>query len=52
MSTYVYGFTHATHPLVVGDLAGVGSQRLRVLSSGGLAAVVSGRAGGFTGQAP
>ena len=41
MSTYVYGFTHAAHPLVVDDLAGVGSQRLRVLSSSGLAAVVS-----------
>ena len=41
MSTYVYGFTHATHPLVVDDLPGVGSKPLRVLSSIGLAAVVS-----------
>ena len=41
MSTYVYGFTQTAHPLAVGDLSGVGSKRLRVLSTLGLAAVVS-----------
>jgi Gas vesicle synthesis protein GvpL/GvpF len=41
MSTYVYGFTQTTHPLAINDLLGVGSKRLRVLSSVGLAAVVS-----------
>ena len=41
MSTYVYGFTRATHRLAVNGLRGVGSQPLRVLSGSGLAAVVS-----------
>jgi hypothetical protein len=41
MSTYVYGFTHATHPFQVDGLDGVGGQHLRVLRSGDLAAVVS-----------
>jgi Gas vesicle synthesis protein GvpL/GvpF len=43
MSTYVYGFTHAAHPLDVDGIEGVGlsTSPLRVVRHDGLAAVVS-----------
>src|SRR5262245_6203711 len=43
MSTYVYGFTGASHPLSIDGMTGVGAgaPTLRVLRCGDLAAVVS-----------
>ncbi len=43
MSTYVYGFAHASHPLQVDTVAGVGRDRppLRVVRQADLVAVVS-----------
>ena len=43
MSTYVYGFTHAAHPMHIDGITGVGSHNppVRVLRHDGLAAVVS-----------
>ncbi|GGL80894.1 gas vesicle protein [Streptomyces fumigatiscleroticus] len=43
MSTYVYGITASSHPALPEDLGGVGDppRRVRVLTEGGLAAVVS-----------
>jgi hypothetical protein len=43
VSTYVYGFTHSSHPLRIDGMTGVGAQAptLRVVQADGLAAVVS-----------
>jgi len=43
MSTYVYGFAHAAHPLEVDGIHGVGATEpeLRVVRANGLAAIVS-----------
>jgi Gas vesicle synthesis protein GvpL/GvpF len=43
MSTYVYGFTHAAHPLPIDGMGGVGKSAppLRLVRENGLAAVVS-----------
>ena len=43
MSTYVYGFATATHPLPIDGLTGVGAEKapVRLIREGGLVAVVS-----------